>query len=196
MYQWRQTLLAEMKSMGFTRSLLDACVWVLRDQQGHPKVLALLDVDDIIVSGADADTEPVLYRLRTRFSIGKEERSTSEFCGRRLQQRADGSLTVDMSKYIAEKLHEIPMPSSRKDPKDRVLSEHEFTELRSVIYKLAWLGREVRPESAGASSMLASRLNRAVVSDVQEANAIIRYIKSTADRKLIIHATPALACLF
>eukprot|EP00971_Amphidinium_carterae_P119037 2358207-Amphidinium_carterae.1 len=37
---------------------------------------------------------------------------------------------------------------------------------------------------------MASKLNRAVVADVQEANAIIRYVKSTADRQLIIHATP------
>eukprot|EP00971_Amphidinium_carterae_P161391 3200283-Amphidinium_carterae.2 len=64
---------------GVSRSPPDACVWVLRDQQNHPKVLALLDldIDDIIVAGADADTQPVLNRLRARFSIGKEEKSTS-----------------------------------------------------------------------------------------------------------------------
>eukprot|EP00971_Amphidinium_carterae_P186925 3710393-Amphidinium_carterae.2 len=187
-YQWRQTLISEMKGLGFERCLLDACVWILRGDRSEPRVIALLDVDDIVISGQDQHTAPVLSRLRSRFHIGKEESGTSEFCGRRLHQRADGSITVDMAKYIVEKLREIPM--GKKEKKDRALSQPEFEGLRSLVYKLAWLGRETRPEMAGASSMMAARLNKATVADILEANALMRYLQATAERKLVIHPIP------
>eukprot|EP00971_Amphidinium_carterae_P255663 5076010-Amphidinium_carterae.1 len=186
-YQWRQTLLREMQDLGFERSLLDACVWLLRDGQARPKVMALLDVDDIILSGKDKDCEPILKKLRARFKIGKEERGTTSFCGRRLQQDASGKIQVDMQKYM-EKVAELAV--DKKDKRDRQLTLHEHEGLRSLVYNFAWLGREVRPEMAGASSMLASRLAKATVADLLEANALVRYLKATADRKLIVHPTP------
>eukprot|EP00971_Amphidinium_carterae_P037358 734344-Amphidinium_carterae.6 len=193
-YQWRQTLIAEMTNLGFGKSLVDACVWLLRNKQGEPQVMALLDVDDIVLSGKPKNMEPVLRRLRERFKIGKEEAGCSEFCGRRLEQKEDGSIVIDMQKYIAEKLHEVPLEQAeskgRKAQSDRPLTQGEFESLRSLVYKLAWLGRETRPEMAGAASMMASRLNQATVTDLMEGNVLVRYLKKTADRRIIIHPIP------
>eukprot|EP00959_Pyramimonas_sp_CCMP1952_P203057 4246632-Pyramimonas_sp.AAC.1 len=65
------------------------------------------------------------------------------------------------------------MERGRLGLKKTPLTPAEFKSLRSLIYKLNWVGRETRPEAAGAASILASRLKNATTGDVTIANRMV-----------------------
>eukprot|EP00971_Amphidinium_carterae_P174689 3462627-Amphidinium_carterae.1 len=194
-FQWRQTLIRFLRGLGMERSLLDACVWILRDSTGAPKQMALLDVDDLILAAAPQDLTVFQRAVQERFKIGKLDLSESEFCGQHLQTiPKQGSqprmIHIHMEKYIVEKVQAIPLTRARKAQKSELLDQTEFEALRSLVFKFAWLARETRPELIGASSMLASRLRVATVQDILDSNHLVDYLKSTAKRPLKLHAIP------
>eukprot|EP00971_Amphidinium_carterae_P246779 4901190-Amphidinium_carterae.1 len=177
------------------RSLLDACLWIKRDTSGTPTQLALLDVDDLILAPPKDSLAKFQQAVTGRFKVGKMETRETEFCGRHILATAarDGqpaTIHIDMEKYIQEKLQPIALTRSRKAQKTDTLSQSEFEELRSLVFKFAWLARETRQELCGASSLLASRLRVATISDVLDSNHLVAYLKGTAKRALQLHAIP------
>eukprot|EP00971_Amphidinium_carterae_P100145 1980390-Amphidinium_carterae.2 len=63
-------------------------------------------------------------------------------------------------------------------------------QLRSLIYKLNWIGREARPKVCGIASMLAARLKDCTVQDVITANKAVQYLKSTKEVTLKLWRIP------
>ena len=55
-----------------------------------------------------------------------------------------------------------------------------------MLYKLSWVAKESRPEAAGASSILASKVGSATVGDMADLNAVIGHLRTTATRPLVI----------
>eukprot|EP00971_Amphidinium_carterae_P289000 5738574-Amphidinium_carterae.1 len=194
-FRWRQTLVKFLEGIGMQRALLDACWWVLRDTTGRPIQMALLDVDDLILA-APKETLPGFQKaVQTRFKVGKLEQEESEFCGRHIKlvhprEHEPAMILVDMEKYIEEKVQEIPMTKTRKAQKSELLSQSEFEELRSLVFKFAWLSRKSRPELSGTSSLMASRLRSATVQDLVDCNHLVAYLKATSKRALRLHAIP------
>ncbi|CAK9076065.1 unnamed protein product [Durusdinium trenchii] len=64
--------------------------------------------------------------------------------------------------------------------------EEEFQALRSLVFKINWVGRESRPEAAGIASLMASRLPRATIGDVIIVNRFVSFLRSTAERPMKI----------
>ncbi|CAK9075801.1 unnamed protein product [Durusdinium trenchii] len=64
--------------------------------------------------------------------------------------------------------------------------EEEFQALRSLVFKINWVGRESRPEAAGIASLMASRLPRATIGDVIIVNRFVNFLRSTAERPMKI----------
>ena len=62
----------------------------------------------------------------------------------------------------------------------------EFDQLRSLIYKFNWLGKESRPEAAGVASILASRLNVSTVTDIKLANKLVNTLRESAKRAITL----------
>eukprot|EP00971_Amphidinium_carterae_P259107 5141971-Amphidinium_carterae.1 len=194
-FQWRQTLVRFLRGLNMKRSLLDACWWIKRDGSGRPTQMALLDVDDLILAAPREALPAFQQAVQARFKIGKLEQEESEFCGRHIKSvhAHDGEpdmILIDMEKYIEEKVQEIPMSRTRKAQKNEPLTQSEFEELRSLVFKFAWLSRETRPELCGASSLMASRLRTATVQDIIDGNHLVSYLKVTSRRALRLHAIP------
>ena len=63
---------------------------------------------------------------------------------------------------------------SRLSLKSAKLTDKEFEYFRSLVYKLAWVGQESRPEASGTASILAQRLPYATIHDVGIANQMVR----------------------
>ena len=56
---WHRTLTDFLMELGFTRSLLEPCLWLQRSSSGRLQALILIEVDDLIVAG-DAKVIPGL----------------------------------------------------------------------------------------------------------------------------------------
>jgi hypothetical protein len=66
------------------------------------------------------------------------------------------------------------------------LTESEFRDLRSLVYRLHWVAKETRPEASGTASILAQRLPEAKVKDVLVANKMVKMLRSTASQAITI----------
>ena len=165
-FDFRQSLVRHLQSLGFTRTLLDPCWWILRTPNEKKR----------------QDTE---RRLR----LGKYETGCSEFCGRAIQKTETG-LEVHVTKYIVERIQEIPLSRSRKAQHGDKLAEMEFSQLRSLVFRINWVGQEARPEVRGSASMLAAQLPQASVKDLLVANSVARCLRTTAERTLKLQSIP------
>ncbi|CAE7224876.1 unnamed protein product [Symbiodinium necroappetens] len=106
------------------------------------------------------------------------EASDAEYAGRLIEGKGD-HLAVSREKYIPEQVTAVPLTRERKRLQGEKLSPSKFEAFRSLVYKLNWLGRET-PEAAGAASIMASRLQVAIVQDVILVNQFVNHFRNTA----------------
>ena len=116
----------------------------------------------------------------------KEEKEGASFNGRRLKQDEEGTLYVDMKKFIEERLEEIPIAPERKKVKKEEVNEQERSQARAVCGSLNWLSKEGRPDAAGPSSLMSSRLTSMKVEDLYTLNEVIKQLKKSSDLSLKI----------
>lgn len=75
----------------------------------------------------------------------------------------------------------------RLGDKTELLTEDEFEQYRSLLYKINWVAHQTRPEAAGAVSILSSRLQHATVHDLCCVNKLAIHLRNTAQQHLILH---------
>lgn len=149
--------------------------------------MVLVEVDDLNVVARKNLREPLLEQLSKRFRFGKMEYDEADFAGRHVKI-LPGKIEMDQEKYIIEKLHPVRLSLGRKTDKSAPLMPDEFESFRSMLYRVAWVAHQTRPEAAGAVSILSSRLKEAAVHDVCCLNKLISHLRNTAQQKLTLHS--------
>ena len=184
---WRLTVTSFLvESLQFQRNLVEPCWFSYFDpDSGKCTAQLLVEVDDFIIAASPETYDSLRKSLTERFEFGKWDESTAEYAGRRIRCFEDRIL-VDQYKYIHEQVFPIQLPRGRKQDKNEPLTKDEFDMLRSLIFKISWIGRESRPEAAGLSSILASKLPCATIGDILNVNKFVNQLRSTADRPLTI----------
>ena len=167
------------------RNLIEPCWYMLYDKDGNNVSQVLVEVDDLIVTTAPAIQEHVKKRLQERFVFGKWEGDTAEYAGRRIRILEDRVL-VDQEKYILEQLQPVARAKGRRSERSSPLTEEEFKNFRSALYRINWVAKETRPEISGMASILASRLQHATINDVIILNKAVNHLRNTAARPLKI----------
>ena len=153
----------------------------------------ILLVDEVLDSG-DEEHRRRMDRLQEIFRFGKykslRQRGGGVFNGRRVIQKDGYSIEANMTDYIAMKLKEITIPSSRRaNPQDPV-TEGERAELRSAAMSIMWMAREARPDVLGPVSILARHITEARVEHFVEAAKITSHARATWDLGLIFKSIP------
>jgi len=54
---WHRTLTEHLVSIGYEKSLLEPCLWVLRESDDAPRSIILIEVDDLIIASHPKDQE-------------------------------------------------------------------------------------------------------------------------------------------
>ena len=147
----------------------------------------LLEVDDFIIAALPEHYDKLQKQMQDRFTFGKWEVNEAEFAGRHIRCTPE-AIYIDQHKYIQEQVHPIALPKGRRQQAKEPVSDDEFTALRSLIYRINWVGRETRPEAAGLASIMASKLKHAKVEDILLVNKFVNYLRSTSDRAIKIWA--------
>eukprot|EP00913_Durusdinium_trenchii_P026417 g24785.t1 len=176
-----------LKKLGFKESRLDPCIYKMYEE-GQLIGLLAIEVDDILACGKGVFHQK-MKELREQFTFGKwvdlkEEKEGASFNGRRLKQDEEGTLYVDMKKFIEERLEEIPIAPERKKMKKEEVNEQERFQARAVCGSLNWLSKEGRPDAAGPSSLMSSRLTSMKVEDLYTLNEVIKQLKKSSDLSL------------
>lgn len=105
---------------------------------------------------------------------------------RKTETQQGVEIRFDQEKYIIEKIHPVELSRGRRGKKDDALTEEEFKDFRSKLYRVSWVAHQTRPEVSGATSILASRVHSAKVADAIYLNKAIGHLRSTATQPLRI----------
>ena len=181
---WRKSLVQTLKMLGYQESKLDPCLFKLFES-GKLCGLLAIEVDDILACGKGLHLKKI-EELKTLYNFGKwvdlrDSTQGASFNGRRLRVGSKGEILIDMCKFIQERLHEIPLDKGRRSSKKEPVTETERTQARALCGSLNWLSKEGRPDAAGPSSLMSSRLTRMTVEDLIQLNEVVRGLKETAE---------------
>ncbi|CAE7929920.1 RE2, partial [Symbiodinium sp. KB8] len=191
---WRATLKDfVVNDLGYKQSRLDPTIFLLFQAGGLEGVL-VIEVDDILSFG-HKDHDLKMQQLRARFKFGKWKAlqdlpDGTMFNGRRVQQGPDFVLKVDMAKFVEERLAPLNLERGRKSKPEEPVTEEEKQKARGLLGSMAWLAKEGRPDVAGATSMLASRMGSLKVKDLVELNKAVEEAKKLRDLALCFYPIP------
>ena len=131
--------------------------------------------------------------LRSVFNFGKWKsiyKDEGDYAGRTIIQRSDYSFKLHQAKFIKERLKVIDMAKGRKSMKKDPITPGERTQLRAVLGGINWLQRETRPDQAGNASIGMSRILKATVQDLCDANISVAQVKADPYLGIIIPSIP------
>ena len=199
-YLWQQTLSKWLSSQGFVRSTTDPCVFV-KKENGRRLIVGCY-VDDLIIlhdpssKMFDAFKRAFLQSYGGRFD-GKHIGALEWFLGVKVDQREDGSILINQSKYINDLLNKF-MPNSdtvafsRKIPYTvdgiksltEASSDEEIERMRKLPYlplvgALLYLSVMSRPDIAFHMSVLCSFMQNPSLKCYEAAQSVLLYVGST-----------------
>ncbi|CAK0898183.1 unnamed protein product, partial [Prorocentrum cordatum] len=145
----------------------------------------LIEVGDLWLGAAPTRAEWLADSMKAGFPCGTWRGNGAEFAWRRVR-RERSRIRVYHEKYILEGTHPIILEKCRRSERRGSLGRSEFEQPRSGIYRINWAARETRLEVkvSGAGSILASRLQQAVVGDIVIFNWAVQMLRNTASQYL------------
>ncbi len=137
-------------------------------------------MDDIFAAG-NRNFKAILEMFKERVRVGKHKKNEFTFCGMKFHQKKVNR-AIDVSVDPA-KLNQMAAISVRGPP-DRMLTESEETQARSLIGTLQWFASICRPDlaySLGQALSFANRERKIAVFDMINA-AISKFAKYRQNR--------------
>eukprot|EP00913_Durusdinium_trenchii_P035579 g33295.t1 len=188
---WRKSLTEDLKALGYESSALDPCIFKLYDPKHRTLQGAIaVEVDDLFTVGHERHHQ-MMKELQRKYTFGKyvvlqDEPDGAAFNGRRIQQTKDGGFLIDMCKFVEERLQPVTLEKGRSSLKKEPATEREKSEARATCGALNWLSKEGRPDAAGPSSLMASKLSRLTVEDIKQLNSVVKDLKEHSKLSLMI----------
>jgi len=176
----------DLRSLGYVESKLDPCVFKLHDSStGSLQGAVAVEVDDLFMVGHQHHWRK-MEELRKKYTFGKwvwlrQADQGCAFNGRRIRQTPENGYLVDMQKFIEERLSPVKLDPGRASKKKEEATEEEVAAMRALCGGLNWLSKEGRPDAAGPSSLLASKITRLKIEDILAANEVVKQLKAQAD---------------
>jgi len=191
---WHQSIDGFLLSIGFHQASADHNVYICN--QG---VMLLLYVDDIQLLYAKSaksraiDVKESLMRQYKMKNLGP----VKQFLGLVINRLPDGSVTLGQQSYIntihhrygMENANTVNTPMDYKTRLDNMSNkadaEADQAQYQSIVGRLMYAAQATRPDIAFAVAALSRYLRKPYKMHMTAAKRVLRYLKSTADAKLI-----------
>ena len=190
--QWYLKLARVLEEIGFVKSLLDPCIFLL--QEGGKVVAAvLIYVDDLILAGEADKITTLEAQIGDRLPIGTIERSTEvdgfSFTGKDIEFVKDESgaviaANVNQTAYVESQVKDEDCEfDAEKRSAQALITPKEVDWYRAGLGKLGWTGN-TRPDLAVDHSELSAPASCPTVGDAKRLAKVLRILKSTAKQGL------------
>lgn len=181
---WHRTFDTEALKLGWTRSILDPCLYTLRCPKTQKLVGIMgIHVDDTAVGGDGHYFEEVLGQMRSRFPFRKWRIGNGEFCGA-LYEQCEKTSEITMSQQsFAEGLRPASIPKGV--PASQPLTDQQSRVLRAINGSLNWLSSQSRPDLSCQTNMCQQGFPKPTIHNLREANNAIRRAKQHKDLKIL-----------
>lgn len=187
---WFEYISDGLRKRGFAQSAADPCVFYKRN------IVLLIYVDDAILCGPDpAAIQSEISSLAKDFTL-TDEGEIRDYLGIHVEHLEDGRKRLTQPRMIQRCVEMVGLESNSKThltPADRVLhrAPHDpprksSWEFRSVIGALMFLQQSTRPDINFAVHQASQFANCARLPHEQAVKRIVRYLKATPDKGLIL----------
>ena len=180
----------QLESLHFEAHPLDNCLFLLRNQQNPELLDGILGchVDDGI-GGGNQRYEAALEKLQQVLPFGSREYGKFRFTGLDLEQLPDYSIKISQSDYV-HKIPSLEIPKVRRNEKDSIADAKEIQALRALCGSLQYAAVHSRPDIATKVAYIQKCIPRAKVSDLLEANRVLKEAKEFAHTSLFVRPLP------
>lgn len=184
--QWYTKLDTELKTIGFTSSLADPCVYMLA--KGGVKIIIAIYVDDILIAySCPTRLKAIKERLRNKFEL-KDLGRPKRLIGIDITCK-DGEIKLSQGKYIEDTLKKFNMEECKTTTtpiEPGLILEQKKEAKKDLPYKnligtLMYLAVATRPDIAYAVSYLSQFNDCYDEAHFKSAKRVLRYLKGTID---------------
>ena len=145
--------------------------------------IMITHVDDLLYAGSGPVYEKAMNAIKEDFKL-KENTGTFTFCGKQIIQ--DESVRIHVGQADAAKsLEFIDITPVRRRQLVAPCTAAEISEIRRVVGAVGWIARQTRPDLLAATSLLAQSLSGPRVSNIVEANSLVKSAMENADFQLV-----------
>ena len=189
---WFEFAAKAFKKLGLVQSAHDECLWY------GPDIMVVQYVDDCGISAPSHERiDKFIEDLKEQgFELTKEE-SFEEFLGIKFESHSNGSVECTQKGLIKKTLEAAGMvdcnPNSTPAVHEALGADKEGEPMceswnyRAICGMLLYLSTNTRPDIAFAVSQVCRFSNEPKKSHATAVKTILRYLKKTADKGLIIH---------
>ena len=188
--EWYRSISEYLQSLGLVKSWADPCCWFWKPN-GKLRAVVAGHVDDFLFSGSDADAEwkSIEQKIQQHFRWSDWEENSFTQCGVLIETQADGSFHLSQPNYM-DKVSEINLSTTRKRDLLSPTTEHEKSQLRSVLGAISWHAQQVAPHYSAEVGLLLSDVTVSNVQTVIKTNQLLQAAKARRHHKMVIHAFP------
>ena len=191
---WNQKLVKDLKTIGFTQSIHDKCVFVYSDKERDVKVYCVTFVDDIIMTGNCINTIYVLGDKLSQYVLKlTQEKSLRRYIGLKIiHDRINHKIMLNQSTYIHKYLDKHKVTGKPK--KTPISSNYDYTKKgdnsRPPIYEklgsMRYSADHTRPDLLAAIGIISSGMANPLENDMHALKHIEQYLLHTSDLSLTL----------
>ena len=195
---WYKKLTGDLKNMGFKVNVKDPCV-MNRDFNGKQLTVAIY-VDDIMATCVDPDGISWLHEEMEKIYpiVSLRNGVKHSYLGQTFDFSISGKVKVSMEGYVNDLLSVYPAGGTAASPANNnlfkideesaPLCEEKSSEFKTIVAKLLYLAKRVRPDILLATSFLASRTRDPREDDHKKLIRLIRYLEGTRELGIVLEA--------
>ena len=169
------------QSLKLEQHELDACYFLLRDEQGELHGALITHVDDLLIAAPEETLKDLQVQLSSIFPISEWEAGSFDYIGSQISQDEDG-IHVAQKSYVNSRLEvvEVPKEISNGETADAVTRSDN----QSTIGAFSWLSSQSRPDLQAAVSLAQKRQKNPNFGDVKDTNRAVKMAQLGKDEKL------------
>ena len=189
--KWHESLSRFLQEDGWTPHALDSCLYKLVDPQGCVVGYLGIHVDDVVTGGVGSFYEQKIGNLRQRYPFGSWQSASDAtvlYCGCEVTQDKDFRILLKQERF-ALSVDEINLTKERQKEAESDVTSSEQREFRKVLGALNWRATQAAPWILATVSHLQGCIESAKVSDLLEANKLVRLQRRYCDRGLCFEST-------
>jgi hypothetical protein len=189
---WYREISTALKSIGYTPNVKDICVF--NKVVNGVQCTITLHVDDLMVTSVtEGLVDEVMDLLRSKYerpgaNLDVKEGKIHNYLGMTFDFSTDGEVKITMNKYITEVLKFTDIKGTVATPATTdlysivdsdALDADEREYFHSVVAKLLYLSKRVRPDLLTAVGFLAKRVTVSTKMDKVKLERVLRYLNGT-----------------
>lgn len=197
---WFDVLSAALREYGFADNPHDRCVFNLTTSNGQ-QMTVVVYVDDLFITCTDIDSiDKFVAFLKHKFvTITEHHGLVHSYLGMTFDFTMTGRVSVTMNGYINDVLDFTGVSGTATSPatsslffvthaadESQPLRSDDKEDFHTIVAKLLYLAKRVRPDILTAVSLLASRVLNPTPSDRQKLDRVLKYLNGSRELGIVL----------